>query len=187
MKKNQYHYSKITVLTGLMLLLSFSGFAQVDLNNGLVAYYSFNDGTAVDSSMSQNHGILNGAPSQAPGIICGALSFDGVDDFVTIPTGLNFNQDFTISFWIKPYSLGTIVNKGENCPNESPNYLGHSYSLGLGAKYDGCYDFINTSFNHFNTVIVEPDGNFFNDRIFLTTESPAVDTGVYYYFCTMFF
>ncbi|MCO6480295.1 MAG: T9SS type A sorting domain-containing protein [Phaeodactylibacter sp.] len=100
------------------LVISLS--AQVDLQEGLVAFYPFN-GNALDESINTNHAIevsnpiltedCNGAPESA-------YFFDGVDDYIEFPNNpfINFENSsaFAISVWIKvPESqidLGGAVN-----------------------------------------------------------------------------
>ncbi len=68
-----------------------SGLVIVDINtslhNGLVGWWKFDEtnGTvAYDSSGNGNDGNLTGGPTWVGGKIGGALSFDGVDDFVDV-------------------------------------------------------------------------------------------------------
>jgi outer membrane protein OmpA-like peptidoglycan-associated protein len=76
----------------------------------LVAHYKL-DGNALDASINKNHGSVFQAKSAVDrnGKSGGALSFDGVDDYVTIPNSENINfskdQDFTVSIWVKPSPL----------------------------------------------------------------------------------
>ena len=72
------------------------------LMNGLIGWWKFDEtnGTlAYDSSGNGNDGNLTGGPTWATGKIGGALSFDGVDDYVVtdVTTGL----DFSVSTWVK--------------------------------------------------------------------------------------
>jgi hypothetical protein len=64
-----------------------TGYVAAQLQNGLVGYWSFDDGTgtiASDSSGNGNNGTLvNGPTWIASGEIAGALFFDGVDDYVS--------------------------------------------------------------------------------------------------------
>ena len=53
----------------------------------LVAAFGFNEGTgatAVDASGLGNNGLLSGAACSASGKFGGAVSFDGVNDLVTV-------------------------------------------------------------------------------------------------------
>lgn len=70
--------------------------------NGLVAYYPFN-GNANDESGNGNNGTLFGASliSDRNNISNSAISFDGVNDYVSLGTYFNFSN-FSISMWVKP-------------------------------------------------------------------------------------
>ena len=72
------------------------------LLNGLVGWWKFDEtnGTiAYDSSGNGNDGNLTNGPTWTTGKIGGALSFDGVNDYVItdVTTGLNFS----VSTWVK--------------------------------------------------------------------------------------
>src|SRR3990167_8307062 len=80
----------------------------IGLNSGLVGYWSF-DGkdmagvTAYDRSGNANNGTLTNGPVRAIGKIGQGLSFDGTDDYVSIPHNANFESDpISYSFWVKP-------------------------------------------------------------------------------------
>ena len=69
----------------VLLALGHPAFAQ---GTGPIAAYSFNDDsatTATDVSGNGRHGIISGATWTAAGRFGGALAFDGVNDWVTIP------------------------------------------------------------------------------------------------------
>src|SRR3989344_1944012 len=75
--------------------------------SGLVAHYTFDDGTANDASGNGNNGTLVGGPTATAGKIGGALSFDGSDDKVTVShtSTLNGNgSEISLSAWINPSS-----------------------------------------------------------------------------------
>jgi hypothetical protein len=75
--------------------------AQADTTTGLVGHWTF-DGTANDASGQGNHGTLVGDPTYTTGILSQALSFDGTDDFVSIPQSASLNQlnTLTWSTWL---------------------------------------------------------------------------------------
>ena len=62
--------------------------------------------TALDS-IGVNHGTLINGPLRVAGINNGALSFDGVNDYVNVPdaAALDLPAACSISLWIKPASL----------------------------------------------------------------------------------
>ncbi|MCC6220847.1 MAG: LamG domain-containing protein [Deltaproteobacteria bacterium] len=70
--------------------------AQSLPESGLVARYSFDSGTANDSSGNNNHGTISGAVVTA-GKLGDALSFDGTNAYVLIPRQ-NHDQ-ITVSAW----------------------------------------------------------------------------------------
>ena len=86
----------------------------IGLNSGLVGYWSF-DGKdmagvkAYDRSGQGNDGTLTNGPASAIGRIGQALSFDGGEDYVRIPSKTYFqgNQNLTISLWFKYEIKGT--------------------------------------------------------------------------------
>lgn len=96
------------------------------LDDGLVAYYSFDDGTATDNSGNGNDGLLFGT-KPISGVLGNALHFNGSSDYVQVPhsSSLNLNLEFTISGWVKPVvpyrDFIPILTKG-NTPDLSTPY-----------------------------------------------------------------
>lgn len=91
------------------------GASASPLDRGLVGHWTFDgpdiSGTrAKDRSGNNNHGTLNGGASLKPiaGKVGQALTFDGVDDVVVIPTSTTFDVTFmTICAWVKPSIHGS--------------------------------------------------------------------------------
>ena len=78
--------------------------------SGLVAAYGFNEGTgttAGDSSGNGLTGTLSGPTWIATGRFGGALSFDGVNDLVTVPdaNALHLTTAMTIEAWVYPTAI----------------------------------------------------------------------------------
>jgi beta-lactam-binding protein with PASTA domain len=76
---------------------------------GLVAAFNFDetDGlTAIDSSPSGGNGTITGAV-RVPGRVGTALSFDGVNDLVTVPNSqaLTLTTAMTLEAWVQPNAL----------------------------------------------------------------------------------
>ncbi len=92
-------------------------------SSGLVAAYSFDEGTGSilnDSSSNGNNGTISGAVF-VPGFTGQALSFDGVNDLVTIAdsNSLDLVNGLTFEAWVKPisragYSSILMKEKGSN-------------------------------------------------------------------------
>jgi len=89
----------------ILLVLSQACVAQVELNKGLVAYYSFN-GNANDVSGNNNHPVFNNASLTANrfGEPNSAYHFNGTDTYMKIPNSktLNLGNQITLSVWVRP-------------------------------------------------------------------------------------
>ena len=88
--------------------------ASTPFNHGLVAWYPF-DGNASDMSGNGNHGTVNGATLGLDrfGEENKAYSFDGVDDYITLPDSdiLELNQtDHSVGLWFNAINYsGAII------------------------------------------------------------------------------
>jgi hypothetical protein len=81
-------------------------------NTGLVAAYGFDEasGTTATDPVNGLNGTLTGAARVAGGGRYGsALSFDGVDDWVSVPNNaaLNLTSGMTLEAWVKPSVLSS--------------------------------------------------------------------------------
>jgi len=104
--------------------------SKIDLSNGLVAYYSFDDGTAIDNSGNGNNGVLFGGVSSVMGVRGNALDFNGTNGFVQVSnsSSLNLSTEFTIIGTVFPRSFYTtlgeewivILTKGNTSSMDSP-------------------------------------------------------------------
>jgi PKD repeat protein len=80
--------------------------------SGLVAAYAFDEAsgaTVTDASGSGNSGTISGAVRTAAGRYGGALTFDGVNDWVTVAdaNSLDLTNGMTLQAWVYPTALGT--------------------------------------------------------------------------------
>jgi len=89
------------------LLLNFE-FANAQVpsyvpTNGLVGYWPFN-GNANDESGNGNNGMVYGATltSDRNGIINSAMSFNGSNNYISVPnsTSIGVQQEISVSFWV---------------------------------------------------------------------------------------
>lgn len=102
------------------LLAGGNAFAEEPAASRLLAHLPLDerDGdVAADASGSANAGKLSGGPKWTTGRIGGGLEFDGVDDFVEIPStpdldGLQ-NGSFTVSAWFKPADAPPVREPGD--------------------------------------------------------------------------
>lgn len=81
--------------------------AQSGGSAGLVAAYGFEEPSGrsvVDSSPAGNDGMLDGASRTGAGRFGRALSFDGVDDLVSVPDAgsLDLDEGMTLEAWVRP-------------------------------------------------------------------------------------
>jgi hypothetical protein len=83
---------------------------EVDVRNtGLVAAYGFDEpsGSTATDAMHLHDGTISGATRVAGGRYGQALSFDGVDDLVSVPdhAELDLTNGMTIEAWVQPSAL----------------------------------------------------------------------------------
>jgi len=88
-------------------------YAAATTPSGLVAAYSFEDGGGVTLSDVSGHGhpgTLSGPVWSPAGHSGGALSFDGSNDYVSIPdeAELHLTTGMTLEAWVRPSALGGI-------------------------------------------------------------------------------
>jgi hypothetical protein len=88
----------------LIIGLMVSTVAYADLADGLVAYWSFDVGTAKDDSGNGNKGVIKGSPRSVPGKAGLAFDFDGVDDGIDVASNpsLELPNELTCAAWIYP-------------------------------------------------------------------------------------
>ena len=103
---------KLICVTSFVLVLVLTGMSAADLTEGLVGWWTFDEGTgtvAADSSGNGNDGTLSGPVEWTPdGKIGGALKFTGPYNFVRVPNSpsLNPTREITIAAWINPSWTG---------------------------------------------------------------------------------
>lgn len=120
-------FKRTFLLLASALFMSFLLPAQVNLTNGLVAYYPFN-GNANDASGNNNHGTLSGTASIVAdqwGNSASACNISGPNNpgRITVPnsSSLQFSTTASFAFWFKLNSnvgtsgTGNIVAGGSHC------------------------------------------------------------------------
>lgn len=100
-------------------------------------------GQLIDQSGNNNHGTVFGAAYGQAGRFGNALSFDGVDDYVSVLDNSNIDvgtNGFSVSVWFKGTS-GSILGKGAS---------GKGYSYIIRANAVTLYNTINGVFEEVN-------------------------------------
>ncbi len=93
---------KIILLLGIV----FSGFAQADINDGLVAHYEF-EGNAKDSSGNGNNGVEHGGVTYVDGVIGKAVVLDKPNKYININKSLEF-KNYTVTYFVKVNNYGNL-------------------------------------------------------------------------------
>lgn len=169
---------KNTSLVFLLLIFFLKSFSQVNLTNGLVAYYPFN-GNANDASGNGNNATFNNATLTVDrfGNPNSAYSFNGVDNYIQIPNSpsLNPTNQISICAWVKvsgfyqgPCHGNNIVMKGDG------DYLPGNYML----RFDDSY-----YTNNQNCSITIPDAShesFFGINSTPFSNTPFIQTNQWY-------
>ncbi|GMT41336.1 MAG: hypothetical protein IEMM0001_2071 [bacterium] len=131
-----YRLCKVPVLV-LMVLAMFLTLnmpkAAAAIDDGLIAYYLF-DGNALDASGNDNNGTEYGGLKYKQGINGESATFDGIDDYIRIPSAplLNPVDQLSISFWVKVEGFtntwSPIIHKGGPV---LPGYSNREYTVWL--------------------------------------------------------
>ena len=138
------------ILPFFLLLTSNICFAQVNIKQGLVAYYPF-DGSAADESGNQNNPIFNNATltKDRLGKANSAYHFNGINNYMRIPNSpsLNMKDKISISVWVRPTGFyhdvchaSTILCKGGG--NYEPGDYAMRFDDALFTNGAGCSDSI---------------------------------------------
>ncbi len=114
---------------------------------GLVAAYAFDEGSgvsAVDASGNGRTGSVAGATWSA-GRYGGALSFDGTNDYVSLPgLGTFYNTAFTLEAWVQKATVkndvGIVGTWAGNGPMLWIDHLATRYQLTLGGSLSSYLD-----------------------------------------------
>ncbi len=151
---------RLAILSCLIVIIFFvCQTTAMDIpKDGLVAYYSFDDGTATDNSGNGHDGQIHGAVAIS-GVSGDALFFDGTNDYINVSDSPRFNPPaFTIGAWAKFTGYG---NDYQHIISKHVNYLGvrEGYCLQYMKISKNLNFFTGTgtsSYNHINSGIIEP-------------------------------
>lgn len=129
-------------LSSIITCLSQTTIAQVNLNQGLRAYYPFN-GNANDASGNNNHPVFSNVTftTDGKGNPNSAAHFNGINSYIQIRNNrsINFKKQMSIAIKVKPlgYYKGRcynnmIIMKGDD------DYLPGNYFIRFSDVYTGC-------------------------------------------------
>jgi uncharacterized delta-60 repeat protein len=91
------------------------GQEDIDIPSGAVSLWRLDEGTgtSTDDSVGTNNGTLTGGPLWVSGHSGSAVSFDGVDDYVSVPHDASLTPtQITVSAWIKATNWKTEIWRG---------------------------------------------------------------------------
>ena len=132
-----FGFVSILLLSGMLALVPAT--AQASSDDGLVAEWHFDEGsgsTVADSSGNGNDGAIYGA-TWDDGKNGKALSFDGVNDYVNVPTPYIISDEFSIEAWVKTaYSASQTILGGPRGDAKYHPTFGVGYGNSNGAA--GC-------------------------------------------------
>jgi len=134
--------SNFIKILSLITLLFVTGVANADLNDGLLAYYSF-EGNGKDESGNGNNGNEHGNIVYVQGKLGQAAKFDGIDDYFQINTSEQLrSKHYSISFWVQTNSTRErIAIFSALYSNGSADASGYQVGLGINSsmypEYDG--------------------------------------------------
>ncbi|KAH8065100.1 hypothetical protein JL722_2004 [Aureococcus anophagefferens] len=159
----------------------------------LVAYYSFDDGTAAEDSDSSLDGTISGATATTGQYgVGGALSFDGTDDYVEFPSAVTADilgsAARTVCLWarLEEWGTGTLFSYDSNESGERFGFMTESTAgefilLGYGSGYDSRDIAASGSddgdWHQYCHTYDGTDWVFYFDGTVVHTETVALDTG----------
>ncbi|MEN0004855.1 MAG: LamG domain-containing protein [Bacteroidota bacterium] len=149
----------LILFIGFYLYVDYTPAHSSQLENGLVAYYSFNACDARDDSGNGSNGTMHGRVQCWCGIEDDGLLFDGRQGYVQFEGIVNAyfsTSDLTVSFYIKPESRSpfkqSLLSKRDAC------HLEHAFDL-----------FLNYSQKEITTIFHESEDKYFKNL------APAVE------------
>ncbi|MHC4691470.1 MAG: lamin tail domain-containing protein [Planctomycetota bacterium] len=152
---------------------------------GLVSHWKFDDGsgnTATDST-GTNNGTLIGSPTWTTGRINGAISFDGIDDYVAVsPIVPLLGNSVTAQAWIRTSEFAGIWNPilTQNAGNGYYFYVSSgrpSFYIVVGAAYVQAVSSETINANQWYHVAGTNDGSYLKLYINGQMKDSATSTG----------
>jgi len=109
-RRSKMKKASLVMMMGVSVLLLTCNANAAVVTDGLVSWWKFDEtiGTNAADSQGSNDGTLTNGPAwtttTAGAASSGALSFDGTDDYVSVPddNSLDLTAALTVEVWIKP-------------------------------------------------------------------------------------
>ena len=131
-------------LTVIMVLMPANITKAQVVEDGLVSYWTFDeadiDGGTAKDIWGGNDGTINGDPQLVAGKVSEAFEFDGVDDFISVPTSHSLNMggsSYSIMVW-------ALVDN-------SVSYASERIMVEYGTWQAGTYQLTSMNDNHWKT------------------------------------
>jgi hypothetical protein len=102
------------LLTACVVIVAFV--FSLGYPGGMISYWKFDEdsGTTASDSVDANDGTLVNGPVWTTGQVGGALSFDGLDDYVTVPSNGLSSNPMTISWWMNTMDMRAVLFMDKN-------------------------------------------------------------------------
>ncbi len=147
----KYRYILFSMAFSLFLFLPLHASA---LPMGLVSYWQFDDasGNTLTDEMGIHHGTIEGA-SWDSGLVGGALSFDGINDYISISENIFGYGNFTMAAWFRANltdhsygifqtGMGYMEIEDGSCYPKGLHYLiFNNRAGGTNSQHDFRYDY----------------------------------------------
>jgi len=102
---------------------SFEDFSTVGIVDELVGYWPLKNNT-LDYSGNLYNGTLSGSS-----LLLDSYNFDGIDDYITIPNGIDYTKGFSFSIFINPRtfgeSYGRILDKTNGTTSSTNGFMAY--------------------------------------------------------------
>ena len=148
-----------------------------------VALWQLNEtsGTIANDSIGNNDGILKNNPTWTAGQVNGALSFDGVNDYVQVAdnNALDFGTgDFSISTWVKTTDssgIDVLLDKRVEASGPVQGYVLYNYNGKLGFQLA---DGVGSGWTNYVSNVSITDGNW--HQVTVTIDRDSTTGGKWY-------
>ncbi len=138
-----------------ILLSAWTPAAQADLTEDLVAYYTFDDGSATDVSGNGRHGTLHNGVSFATGVNGHGAIFDGIDDWIEVNLPIT-GVDWAVSVWFRIDGFDSDYTDWYNIISNQPE----NFALGSDSELRDLRDYCSGSDTATSPDIIHPGNTY---------------------------